>query len=220
METTSTVRVEALRLLLVLPSLTGALSTAGDATWLLRQIIQSSLLEGDGAATIPYLDLMDELERVAAFKPDVRWYLHMFCKHPVSTMEWAHKGYMLQDETSPSRLVDWLLAAWLLWQQEQRRGPEAVAATPVELRFTTLGVEIAKVTLRQIPVRETDSCRYDSDLNRLVLTPTDDRTCRSILNINKTANGDLGGSSHHCLFHIRQICGSFIDLEKVSYMLM
>ncbi len=162
-ETNPSIRLEVFHLLLALPGLTGATSTAEDATWLLRQIIQHSLLVGDSAATIPYLDLMDELEKTAVYKPDVRWYLYMFCKHPVTTMEWAHKGYILEAGASPSRLVDWLLAGWTLWQQEQRNGPEAVAATPSELRFTTLGVQTAKITLRQIPVRALKSpCHLSS----------------------------------------------------------
>ncbi len=153
-------RLAALRYILPLPSLTGAAATREHASHLLHLLVNTALLYPDTADLLPVFAAMDDLAEAAGAGPgggpDPRWYLVLYARRPVMTAEWAHKGALVHPGDAPTRLVDWLLAAWTLWRAEHRAARESGGAQAVvldeEIRFGRLGVEVAQTTMKQVGV--------------------------------------------------------------------
>jgi hypothetical protein len=142
-------------LLILTSEIRGSRATKESASYVLSQIVLCAIEEPSIADSIKdYFPYLDNLLASASLtvKPDYRWLLLLYCHSPALVFEWAKlpAGLVPTAIASPSRLVEWVVASWNIWKEENKPGQGV--ETDERLSIRNLGVRMTKTAVAEIPV--------------------------------------------------------------------
>ena len=115
------------------------------------------------ASYLPHIDTLLSLTPPNS-KPDHRWLLLLYCHSPAQVFEFAKlpADQVPTASASPSRLVEWVVASWNIWKEENKAGQTVL--TDERLTIRELGVKMTRTAVAQVPVsfgrRSFDAAAY------------------------------------------------------------
>jgi hypothetical protein len=148
-------RLKAIRLLMLTSDTTGPQATRESASHLISQIVLCAMESSPGSSSIasyfPHIDALLSLTPPSA-RPDHRWLLLLYCHSPAQVFDFAKlpADQLPTTLASPSRLVEWVVASWNTWKEENKAGH--MNAVDERLSIRELGVKMTRTAVAQVPV--------------------------------------------------------------------